>query len=308
MMRRFSLLLCSLLLPLAAAAQQRPIFDPDDFLDPNRNTGPVFISRLVTGVAWNYVDDYRPLHDNAGYLHLANNFYYKQVQIDYKYSEIRAEDPVAVKSCGCGETVYFPTPPPDDATPAPPPPSRKDMLQAGWYVSLDRGPNAPPMTLRYRVSWAYQRIGTSIEAPDQTKSRLSGREQSFGFDGDLWIPVRGHSVFGSLYLARNVRTGTYEDRRQTEFAYTSRFPAIVLPKRILLRTTLTVGGVTNRGGTGINVINPLFEWFWRDPKTRANVHLIYSPQSLRDGNGWSTHHQIALLVDRALYVKVFHSR
>src|SRR5204863_465954 len=60
-----------LVLPLAclfataAAAQQRSIFDPDDFVDPGQHAGPVFTSRLVLGAARNLIDDYRPTGGDA---------------------------------------------------------------------------------------------------------------------------------------------------------------------------------------------------------------------------------------------------
>jgi hypothetical protein len=85
----------------------------------------------------------------------------------------------------------------------------------------------------------------------------------------------------------------------------SRFPGIAFHD-VLLRATLTVGGVSNRGGTALNVVNPAFEAFLHEPKTRANLHLVWSPQSTNSGNGgWETHHQIAIFVDRALYVHLF---
>ena len=54
------------------------------------------------------------------------------------------------------------------------------------------------------------------------------------------------------------------------------------------------------------VVNPAFEAFWHHWGTRANLHLVWSPQTTRSGaEGWETHHQIALFVDRALFVKIF---
>lgn len=73
--------------------------------------------------------------------------------------------------------------------------------------------------------------------------------------------------------------------------------------------TSDVGGVAGRGASGLNIVNPAFDAFWHDPKTRANIHLVWSPLAARSGaEGWQTHHQIALFVDRALYVKLFRPR
>ena len=55
-------------------------------------------------------------------------------------------------------------------------------------------------------------------------------------------------------------------------------------------------------------IPPGFEAFWHEPKTRANFHLVWNPQSTNSGTGgWETHNQVAFFVDRALYVKLFPS-
>src|SRR4029078_5179089 len=121
-MRRCGLLLgtFALLIAAAAAAQQRPIFDVDDFVDPRQHDRPVFISSLIAGVARNFVDDYRPLGKDAGFISLTNSFYLENWQFDYKHSEVRGEDsPPDPVRCGCNPPLYFPTPPP----PAAPPPA-----------------------------------------------------------------------------------------------------------------------------------------------------------------------------------------
>src|SRR4029077_16848936 len=102
--------------------------------------------------------------------------------------------------------------------------------------------------------------------------------------------------------ARTVRSGTPDNRSQNELAYTHRFP--VLPvKSVLFRATLTVGSVSGRGATGLNVVNPYFEAFWHHYSSQANLHLVWSPQATRSGTGgWEHHNQVALFVDRKLYV------
>jgi len=164
--------------------------------------------------------------------------------------------------------------------------------------------------MRYRVTASRQPIDTAVTlvSTGQIVARLSGREQSFGFDADTYFRIAGHNIFGSIFYVHAVRSGTVENRAQNELAYMSRFPGITL-RKVLLRATLTVGGVSGRGASGINVANPAFEAFWHDPKTAANFHLVWSPLAARSGaEGWHTHRQIALFVDRALYVHLFRPR
>jgi hypothetical protein len=138
--------------------------------------------------------------------------------------------------------------------------------------------------------------------------RRSGREESFGINADTYFRLGRHNVWGEVFYARTTQTGTTANRSQSEFAYMSRFPAIVAGP-LILRGTLTVGAVTNRGATGLNVVNPAFEAFWHLQASRANLHFVWSPQSTRSGTGgWETHQQIALFVDRALYVHLFGTR
>lgn len=304
------------LLATTAAAQQRPIFDPDDYVDPEQHAGrPVFISRLVIGVAQDFVDDYRPLGQGAGFAHIATSFYWKRIQFDYKRSEVRGEDasgPERVDACTQCEnrSIVFPTPPPDDATPAAPLPGSKDTLQIAWYHGVASGSSALPLALRYRLSWSRQPIETIVTsiAGDGTSTRLSGREESYGVQADTHVRFRGRDFFGELQFARTVRSGTIRDRSQNELVYTGRFPALAV-RRVLFRPMLTVGGVSGRGATGLNVVNPAVEAFWHDTTTRVNFHLVYSPQATRSGaEGWKTTHQIAFFIDRALFVKIFGAR
>jgi hypothetical protein len=296
----------AVLIAMSASAQQRPIFDPDDSVDPRQHDTPVFISRLVLGGASGFVDDYRPLHQNTGFLHLTNSLYWGHVQFDYKHSEVLGKDvPVSVCKCN-GNPVYFPTPPSADSVPAAPPPGRKETMQFAFYRTTRGGADQPPIMLRYRMSLSQQPVGTDVTAiATGETSRVSGRERSLGLDADIYFPLAGHDVWGSLQFARTVRTGTTDNRAQNAFAYMSRFPGRAVGP-ILVRATLTVGGVTGRGASGLNIVNPAFEAFWHDPKTRANLHLVWSPLAARSGAaGWQTHHQIAFFVDRALYVKLF---
>ena len=304
-MRLRTLLGIALLLAGSSSAQQRPIFDPDDFVDPRQRDATLFISRLVLGGASGFDDDYRPLHQNAGFVSLANSLYLGHAQFDYKHSEVFGKDR-PVSACFCnGNPIYFPTAPSRDSIPAAPPPGPRETMQFAWYHTASGGP-VEPRVLRYRLSWRWQRIDTDVTsiATGET-SHPSGREQSIGLDADTYFRISGHDVWGSLLYARTVRTGTTDNRSQNEFAYMSRFPGRAVGP-FLLRATLTVGGVTGRGASGLNVVNPAFEAFWHHSGTDMNVHLVWSPLAARSGaEGWQTHHQIAVFVDRALYVKLF---
>jgi len=305
-MWRTLLCCCIALVVTTVSAQQRPIFDPDDSLDFRSRDGTLFISRLVLGGATGFVDDYRPLHQNTGFLHLANSLYWGHIQFDYKHSEVFGKDrPVSVCLCN-GNPVYFPTPPPSDAVPAAPPPGRKETMQLAWYRTTKGSPEQPPVMLRYRASVSWQPVNTDVTAiATGETSRISGREWSLGLDGDTYFHVAGHDVWGSLLFARTARTGTTDNRAQNALAYMSRFPGRAIGP-LLVRATLTIGGVTGRGASGLNIVNPAFEAFWHNAETDINVHLVWSPLAARSGaDGWQTHHQIALFVDRALYVHLF---
>jgi len=276
----------------AAMAQPQPIFDVDDFVDPRQHDASLLALRLVVGGVKSYVDDNRPLRQNAGFLHLANSFYWSNFQVDYKRSQVRgAHAPPPVQVCNCDPPVYFPTPPLPDEVPAPPPPGGRDTLQFGWYAGRE-------IKLRYRLSVTSQNIDTDPTFPNtQTVAQhLHGHERSVGFEGDTHVPIIG---FGTINVVRTVRTNTADDRADTEIDYTGRFPGFAY-KRILLRGMLTVGGVGGRGARGVNVVNPLLEAFWHDQKTRANFHLAWSPTALRSGRGWQTHQQIGFFVERGV--------
>jgi hypothetical protein len=288
----------------AGAVAQRPLFDPDDAVDPRHREGTLFISRLIVGGGADLADHYRPLQQNVGFISIANALYWSNFQFDYKHSEARGEEngPRIVHSCDCDGLLYFPTPPSSHSIPDAPLPGSKDVVQFAWY---DRSSAA---ALRYRVTWSHQAIDTEVRsaAGGQLVSRHSGDEQSLGLEADTLIRIRGHRHFGLITLARTVRNGTPDDdRSQTELTYMSRFPAVSVG-RLLLRCTLTVGGVSNRGGTALNVVNPAVEGYWQERVTGVNLHLIYSPQVMNSGTeGWKTNHQIAFFVDRALFAKLF---
>ena len=166
--------------------------------------------------------------------------------------------------------------------------------------------------LRSRVTYATQPIETELVTvtPNNTTTnqRVSGSERTFALDTDTWFRIAGHDVFGSLAVSETKTTGTLGDRKERALTYTNRFSALSLNKaKILIRPTLTVGGITNRGGSAVNLFNPAIEIFRPFPRTGANLHVIYSPQWVAVGERWKTTHQVAVLIDRALFVKVFGS-
>ena len=274
------------------------MFEPEDFVDPRMHEGAVFISRLVGGLARNFIDDYRPLHDDVAFLQVATDMYWSSFQAGYKHTELRAEtDLPQAFFCNCPQ-LYFPTPPLDDEIPAAPPAGSRDMLQFGWYRSVART-GRDPLALRYRFTWTRQSIERTIRsaATHNVVSHLNGVEQSFGFDGDTHVRIAGRDFFGLVAWSTSRRGDTIDPATQRELTYTHRFPGVAV-KTVLFRTTLTVGGVSNRGGTAVNVVNPLLEIAWLEPHTNANLHLVYSPQALNSGaNGWQAHHQVALFAD-----------
>ena len=306
-MRRFVYAAVSLVICSAAIAQQRPIFDPDDFVDPREIQGRVLLSaRLVAGSAWNFIDDYRPLQGDAAFLQFGGGVYWRRLQFDYKHSVRSGGDNPPLRVCACNPPVYFPTPPPPNETPSAPPPGSRDSLQFGWYYSIPNGAE-PPIMMRLRGTWTRQTTHQDILSPLTGKviSQLSGREESFGLEGDVPIPLGGRKLFGTVSLARTTQSGIAGHRNQTEFTYSHRLPAF-LYDRVLFRAIVTVGGVTNREGTAINLVNPYFEAFFHESKTRVNFHLVYSPQAMNSGaGGWETHHQIVLFADWG-FVKLLH--
>jgi hypothetical protein len=301
---------CAAILALAAttaAAQQRPIFDPDDFVDPRTRGAALFVSRLVLGGGANLVDDYRPLRRGGAFLEVANSFYWSGFQIDHKHSRVYDGSPPPVQACPCQPPIYFPTAPTADSTPAASPQSSKETLQFARYVAWPHSSADPPVMLRYRLSWSRQKIDTVAKFlnTDVVASRLHGREQTFGLDADTHFRIGDRDVWGSLLYSRNARSGTTDDRAQNELAYTSRFPGLSIHGAFLL-AQFTIGGVSGRGATGLNVVNPRFEVSWYHDATGANLHFVYRPQATRSGaGGWETHHQVALFADRALYAKMF---
>lgn len=302
-MNRWILVTALVLIAASAAAQPRPAYEVDDFVDPRQHDGPVFISRLVLGGARGLVDDYRVAGGNTGFLQVTNTFYGGPWQVGFNHTETTGDTP-RVFRCDCRPILYLPTPSP---SPAPPPPGPKNAFVLAFYRPTAAGEAGPAAMLHTSLTFSRQRIDTPLRSltTGEVIDHRSGHEHSVGIDTDTRLALGGHVLWGSVAYTRTWTSGTIDDRMQNELTYTAR-PTGWEVGRVLMRTTLTVGGVSNRGGTAINVVNPAFEAFWHSHLTKANVHVVWSPQALRDGaNGWRTHSQIALLVDRALWVHMF---
>jgi len=298
--------LAAVLFAAAAAAQQQPIFDPDDFVDPaQRQHRPLFVSRLVLGAVASSVNHYRPVDRGFGFAHVANSLYWGRFQFDYKHTQVN-DDVVHVERCDCPGPIYFPTPPSAGATPNAPPPSPEDTLQVAWYWSLPREGRFPIVS-RVRFTWSGQSLDTIVKAPSTGKviARLHGRDQSIGLDADTQLPIGPWLFSSSLQFARTTSSGTTDRRAQNEFLFTSRFPGWQV-QRVFIRTMLGIGNVSNRDGTALNAVNPTVELYYRiGGQARVNVHMVWNPVTTRDGaKGWTTTHQVAFFVDRA-YLKLF---
>jgi len=310
---RLSTVVIALVMSVIAAsafAQPRPIFEPDDALDPRQHGAALFISRLTLGGGTNLTDDYRPLRNGGGFLLLSTSLYWKQIQLDYKRGKVfNNEDKVELQRCGCQPPIDFPTPPSQDSTPSAPPQRSKDSLQFGFYYSVPGRATEPRVMLRVRLTGSTRPIDTVVRsfATQEVVERRSGHERSLGLNADTYFRVGRHDVWGEVVYAHTTQAGTTANRSQSEITYMSRIPAVVAGP-LLLRAMLTVGAVSNRGATGLNIVNPAFEAFWHLQASGANLHLVWSPQSTRSGGGWETHQQIAFFVERAVVVSLFGRR
>lgn len=92
-------------------------------------------------------------------------------------------------------------------------------------------------------------------------------------------------------------------RRRMRNTYAQFMPRC--PRKSPSTRPAAVGGISNRGGSAVNLFNPSIEFFRPFPRTGANLHVIYSPQWVAGGERWKTTHQVAVLIDRALFVRVF---
>jgi hypothetical protein len=166
-MRVYTVVIAAVILGIAAcaSAQQRPIYDPDDSVDPRQHVSAIFISRLVLGGGSDLTDDYRPLPNDSGFLLVTNSVYWKQIQLDDKRSKVfNNEGKVELQRCGCQPPIDFPTPPSPDSTPSAPPQRSKDTLQFGFYYRVLGRATEPRVILRVRLTGSTQRIDTVVRS------------------------------------------------------------------------------------------------------------------------------------------------
>jgi hypothetical protein len=304
---RLTLVAAAALFLASTAMAQRPVFEPDRFVDPAMRDRSLFLLGVAAGGVSNLSDRYRPTGGNAGFLVITNSLYAGPFQFDYTHTEFAGKDDPPLQRCDCPEPVYFPTPPPRNARPEIPRPARQDTLQFAFYRTSDPSSDTPA-TLRYRVSLSGEKIDTAVTSLSTgAVEHRSGHDGSLTFDADTHFLLAGHHLWGTLVFGRASRTGTGtdQDRAQNELSYVARLPGwsfgpvLVLPR-------LTVGHISGWGAGGVNLLNPYLEAYWRHEKTKLNVHLVWSAEGTAGGaDGWRTNHHVALFVDRILLVRSF---
>ena len=293
-MRRL-LVAVSLLSAGVLHAQQLDFFDPDDFVHPDIVGGRmVFVSRIVTGAARGYMDQYRRVGQDIGFVHVSNSLYWGGFQLDYKRCEIRGEngrvdgDPDPDQN-RIGTLQHFEN---GDRTPAPEP-GPKNVTQLSWYQTFgDR------LIMRYRLVHATQ------YAPPETFASVSGLDDSDETrmaQVDAGITHGHRTQFATVVYTELTRHSTFDRTRQRTLTIAAYLPVLRLgPSTITPR--LMVGGVAGEGPV-IDIVNPSLDWSVIVPRTDAAVHLVYSPV-YRELDGGNVHHQVVLYADRALLVLV----
>lgn len=312
MMRTPAILLA--LLVTASASAQQSIIEVDDFVDPRQTGGrPVFISRLVIGGAYDSSLAFQPADQNVTFVHLTNSLYWRSFQIAYKRSELRGDTPPPPPPVR-GQGNQFETSYSVETSPTP---TSMNTLNLAWTWPVPSGGGFPVM-LRTRATFNTQRF-ESVEqlsinqGPSQTRTS-SYDDRTISIDSDTYLPV-GRGIYGSIAYTSTTRDevgsafgrafGTIRERHtERALTYTNRFPSFSIDKpKILIRPTLTVGGVSTGEGPALNVVNPAIEVFRHF--RGANLHVVWSPQWREAGGQWKSTHQVALFLDRALFVKMF---
>ncbi|MEA2416715.1 MAG: hypothetical protein QOI58_3372 [Thermoanaerobaculia bacterium] len=315
MMRR--LFCMAAFLVAANAFAQTEIFDADDFVDPRELAGrALFISRASIGAAAGYGDQYRPLHQTMGFLHISNTFYWHGLQATYKHTEIRGSDdwsarnqpqPASLPSTVMTESLSGRRPVPQmyfnrDHSLDAPAPAPKDSVQFAWYHAF--GPSAP--MLRYQVTGGRQAV-----EPVAGLKNAEDEDYFYRVEVQTMIRLGGKSIFGDVNVStitqRGARTnaqGVPLKSQQSAYTYSAHLPLLRVGRAFVV-PTMTVGHVT--GGAAISVANPSVDLIW-SRGADINFHVTYSPSVQNIGNGWKTRNQIAVFADRALYAKLFGTR
>jgi hypothetical protein len=316
MMRALTLLF---LLFTAAAHAQLPIFSPDDFIDPRATQGRVvFISRLVAGGARGYTDQYRDLGQDVAYVHVANSLYWSGFQAGYEHSEIRGSNdwsqrrperqvpPVVIQQCDptpisppiCANAT-FPTgtaSKPVDVAP-------RDAVQLSWYHSAgDR------LMLRYQASYSRQYALPELP-PQGTVTPAEDHDDTRGAQLDAAVRIGSRTFSGTASVTELTRASAIA-RTKTRAVTLTAFLPLVRVGPAILTPRVQFGRISGEEGTpSIDLITPSLDLALNIPRTRTNVHVVYSPLMERIDSGRqsqrTTHHQLAVYVDRALIVAVF---
>jgi hypothetical protein len=250
----------------SSALAQRPVFEPDDFVDPAIHEGPLFFSRLVTGGVWNPEDRFRPIHGDVGFVILTNSLYVDRFQFDYKHREAAGDDPPPLTRCDCPDPVYFPTPPPGDAMPAGPQPGRSVTLQLAFYRTSNT------LTLRYRLAFTRQQLDTTVTSArtGEVIEQRSGHDQSLTVDADTHFRTRmgrGHAL---LRVPLAPECPTIARKRIRVRVASSR---MVRERSPLPHQAHGRRHFRPRYGEH-QPVNPYFEALWRHRDTRINFHLV----------------------------------
>jgi hypothetical protein len=291
---RSLLLLLSVSAAGALQAQQLDLFDPDDFVEPRLTRGRiVFMSRLVTGVSRGYLDQYRPLGQDLGFLHIANSLYWSGLQIDYKRTEQRGEHGVAeefrpdlgrIASQREGEVGTR-----SDPRPVPGP---KNVTQVSWYQTTgDR------LSFRGRLVYATQFAERETAA---FVTGLEDRDETRVLQLDAGRRFRTRTQFVTLTWTSLTRRSTLEKTKQRTLMAGALLPVLRLGPGTLT-PRIQLGGVMNEGHA-IDIVNPSFDLSMRLPRAGVNLHLVYSPVYRDLGTDGDLHHQVVLYADYALLV------
>lgn len=300
-----------LLVATAAAAQPLDIFVPDDFVDPEQTRGRmIFASRLIVGYARGANDQYRPLGQDIGFVHVANSLYWSGFQLDYEHSEVRGEndwgsrrpsprdndfrdvvpcEPVNVSPPIClAPTNHIGE---SDASPVPAP---KDLVQLGWSHGI--GSRA---IFRYQVAYGRQyaipRFGEGGRGEDHDDTRAVNIEAG--------IRAGRRMLHGAVSYTELTHRSAVPETKQQTVTVTAFLPLLRIGPAILT-PRLQVGDVLDTG-PAVDIINPSLDLALYVPRARANVHLVYSPVIHDTGEERATQHQVAMYIDRALLVTIF---
>lgn len=273
--------LALLLAAMPLAAQQLDLFDPDDFVDP-RLTGKqvVFISRLVAGASRGYMDQFRRVEQDIGFVHLSNSLYWRGVQLDYKRTESRGEHGVEEDVDPRGARIARDEPAPE--------PGPKNLTQLSYYQTFGER-----LVLRYRLARA-----TQFALPE-TAAQVRGledRDETRFAQLDTGVLLGTRMQFVTLTYTELTRHSTLAETQQRTLT-ASAYLLVTRLGRVTLAPRLQLGGVANDGPL-LDIINPSLNLSMRIPRAGGYLHAIYSPVC-RDG---SVHHQIVVYADRALLV------